>query len=117
VELLRGVEKREVRAVTFDVARPSPFATALLFGYLATVMYDEDTPLAERRAHALSIDETQLQALLGQTAFQDLLDETSIAEVKDELQGLAPSRRIRTADGLHEILLRLGDLSLEEIAA
>ena len=117
VELLGQIEKREVKAVTLDVGRPSPFATALLFGYVATVMYDDDTPLAERRAHALSIDETQLQALLGQTAFQDLLDEAAIGDVRDELQALAPGRRIRSADGLHETLLRIGDLSVPEVAA
>jgi ATP-dependent Lhr-like helicase len=116
-ELLGDVEKREVKAVTLDVDRPSPFASAVLFGYVATVMYGEDVPLAERRAHALSIDETQLQALLGATAFQDLLDETAIADVHEELQGIAPSRRIRTADGLHDALARLGDLSPAELAA
>ena len=117
VDLLKQVEKREVNTVTLDVARPSPFASALLFGYVATVMYDDDTPLAERRAHALSIDETQLQALLGGTAFQDLLDEATVVEIHEELQSLQPSRRVRNADGLHEALLRLGDLSLEEVAA
>jgi ATP-dependent Lhr-like helicase len=116
-ELLEQIEKREVKAVTLDVDRPSPFASAVLFGYVATVMYGDDVPLAERRAHALSIDETQLQALLGATAFQDLLDETAIADVHEELQGLAASRRIRTADGLHDVLSRLGDLSLSEVAA
>jgi ATP-dependent Lhr-like helicase len=117
VELMKQVEKREVKAVTLDVDRPSPFASALLFGYVATVMYDDDAPLAERRAHALSIDESQLQALLGETAFQDLLDESALVEVHEELQSISPGRRIRTADGLHEALVRLGDLSLEEVAA
>ncbi|HQZ17113.1 MAG TPA: helicase-related protein, partial [Vicinamibacteria bacterium] len=117
VELLRQVEKRQVRATTLDVEHPSPFATALLFGYVATVMYDDDAPLAERRAHALSIDETQLQALVGETAFQDLLDADAIAEVQEELQAMAPGRRIRSADGLHDTLLQLGDLSLEEVAS
>jgi ATP-dependent Lhr-like helicase len=116
-DLLGQIEKREVKAVTLDVDRPSPFASAVLFGYIATVMYGDDVPLAERRAHALSIDETQLQALLGATAFQDLLDETAIANVHEELQGLAASRRIRTADGLHDALRRLGDLSLAEVLA
>lgn len=116
VDLLRQVEKRQVKAITLDVEHPSPFATALLFGYVATVMYDDDAPLAERRAHALSIDETQLQALLGETAFQDLLDEGAIKDVDEELRALSPSRRIRSADGLHDTLLRLGDLSLEEVA-
>ena len=117
VELMKQVEKREVKAVTLDVDRPSPFASALLFGYVSTVMYDDDAPLAERRAHALSIDESQLQALLGETAFQDLLDEAALVEVHEELQSISPGRRIRTADGLHEALVRLGDLSLEEVAA
>ena len=117
VDLLKRIEKHEVKTVTLDADRASPFASALLFGYVATVMYDDDTPLAERRAHALSIDETQLQALLGETAFQDLLDPATVVEVHDELQSLAPARRIRDADGLHEALLRLGDLSLEEVAA
>jgi ATP-dependent Lhr-like helicase len=117
VSMLRQIEKREIKAVTLDVERPSPFATALLFGYVATVMYDDDTPLAERRAHALSIDETQLQSLLGDTAFQDLLDPAAMVEIHDELQALAPSRRIRGVDGLHEALLRLGDLAPAEIAA
>lgn len=117
VELLRQVERREVRTTTLDVEHPSPFATALLFGYVATVMYDDDAPLAERRAHALSIDETQLQALLGETAFQDLLDEAAITEVHEELQAMAPGRRIRSADGLHDALLRVGDLSLQDVAA
>lgn len=117
VGVLREIEKKKIRAVTVDAARPTPFASALLFGYVATVMYDDDAPVAERRAHALSIDESQLQALLGETAFQDLLDEGAIAEVDAELQRTAPSWRIRSADGLHEALVRLGDLSLAEIAA
>ena len=117
VDLLRRIERRDVKTVTLDVERPSPFATAVLFGYVATVMYDEDTPLAERRAHALSIDETQLQALLGETAFQDLLHEDAIALIHAELQGLAQGRVIRHADGLHDALARLGDLSIDEIEA
>ena len=115
IDILRGIEKREIRAITVDVERPSPYATALLFGYVATVMYGEDAPLAERRAHALAIDESQLRALLGETAFQDLLDPKVMAEVHAELQSLTPSRRIRTLDGLHDTLLRIGDLSESEV--
>jgi ATP-dependent Lhr-like helicase len=117
VEVLKQIEKRELKTITVDVDRPSPFATALLFGYVATVMYDDDAPLAERRAHALSIDESQLQALLGETAFQDLLDEAAIAEVHAELSDLSPGRSLRSADSLHDALLRLGDLSLADMAA
>ena len=37
-----------------DSTSPSPFASSLLFSFVANFIYDGDAPLAERRAHALS---------------------------------------------------------------
>ena len=56
VELARAVERRELRLVTVDTQAPSPFASSLLFGYVANYLYDADAPLAERRAQALTVD-------------------------------------------------------------
>ena len=88
---------------------PSPFAAALLFGYVANYLYDGDAPLAERRAQALSIDQAQLRELLGDAELRDLLDADAIADVEAELQQLHDDRRARTVDGVHDMLLRLGD--------
>ncbi len=115
VETLRLIEAREIRTVTVDSATPSPFAAALLFGYVANYLYDGDAPLAERRAQALSIDQAQLRELLGEAELRTLLDADALAEIERQLQHLDPDHHARSVDGVHDLLLRLGDLSAEEI--
>ncbi len=117
VDTLKQIERREIRAATVDSAVPSPFAAALLFGYVANYLYDGDAPLAERRAQALAIDQSQLRELLGDAELREILDADAMAEVEFELQQVQESRRARTVDGIHDLLLWLGDLSIEEIAA
>ena len=57
--------------------QPSPFASSLLFGYVAQFLYEGDQPLAEKRAAALSLDPDLLAELLGTSdglSLRDLLD-------------------------------------------
>ena len=117
VDTLERMERREIRVATVDSTQASPFAAALLFGYVANYLYDGDAPLAERRAQALSIDQAQLRELLGDAELRDLLDADVLSEVEEELQQLHEDRRARTVDGVHDLLLRLGDLTVEEIDA
>jgi ATP-dependent Lhr-like helicase len=117
VDTLRRLEAREIKAVTIDSTMPSPFAAALLFGYVANYIYDGDAPLAERRAQALSIDQAQLRELLGEAELRELLDADALAEVERQLQHLDPDHHARTVDGVHDLLLRLGDLTPGELAA
>src|SRR5205823_12337898 len=88
IDTLRRVESREIRAVSVDSTMPSPFASALLFGYVANYIYDGDAPLAERRAQALAIDQAQLRELLGEAELRDLLDADALADVEAQLQQL-----------------------------
>jgi ATP-dependent helicase Lhr and Lhr-like helicase len=115
VATLKRIEMREVKAVTVDSATPSPFAAALLFGYVANYIYDGDAPLAERRAQALAIDQTQLRELLGEAELRELLDEDALAQVEAQLQHLDETYRARSLDGVHDLLLRLGDLTRTEL--
>ncbi|HUF91444.1 MAG TPA: DEAD/DEAH box helicase, partial [Candidatus Limnocylindria bacterium] len=117
VETLRAVERRDVRTVTLDSRAPSPFAAALLFGYVANYIYDGDAPLAERRAHALSIDQAQLRELLGEAELRELLDPDALHDVEHRLQRLDERYHARSADAVHDLLLAVGDLTAEEIAA
>jgi ATP-dependent Lhr-like helicase len=117
LETLRRIEGREIRAVTIDSTMPSPFASALLFGYVANYIYDGDAPLAERRAQALSIDQAQLRELLGEAELRELLDSDALADVEAQLQQLDERYRARSVDGVHDLLLHLGDLTAEEIEA
>ena len=117
IDTLRRIEGREIRTVTVDSAIPSPFASALLFGYVANYIYDGDAPLAERRAQALSIDQAQLRDLLGEAELRQLLDADALADVEAQLQQRDERYRARSADGVHDLLLHLGDLTRDEIAA
>jgi ATP-dependent Lhr-like helicase len=117
VDLARRVERREVRLATVDTIAPSPFSASLLFGYVANYLYDGDAPLAERRAQALAVDQRQLRELLGAAELRELLDARAVADVEMALQALEPRQHARSADRVHDLLLRLGDLTGEEIAA
>ena len=117
VETLRRIERREIRIATVDSSTPSPFAAALLFGYVANYIYDGDAPLAERRAQALAIDQAQLRELLGEAELRELLDPDALSGVERQLQHLDPDYHARSIDGVHDLLLRLGDLAIDEIAA
>jgi ATP-dependent Lhr-like helicase len=117
VETLTRIEARDIRTVTVDSAIPSPFASALLFGYVANYIYDGDAPLAERRAQALSIDQAQLRELLGEAELRQLLDADALADVESQLQQLEARYRARSVDGVHDLLLHLGDLTHDEIEA
>ncbi len=115
LETLRAIRQRDVRVHVADTRTPSPFASSLLFSYVANYIYDGDAPLAERRAQALSIDQEQLRDLLGDADLRELLDADAICEVEEQLQGLLETQRVRSADGIHDLLLRIGDLSREEL--
>jgi ATP-dependent helicase Lhr and Lhr-like helicase len=115
LETLRAIQQRNVRVHVADTRTPSPFASSLLFSYVANYIYDGDAPLAERRAQALSIDQEQLRDLLGDADLRELLDADAISEVEEQLQGLLETQRIRSADGIHDLLLRIGDLSRQEL--
>ena len=116
VSTLARIERREIRVENVEGKTPSPFASALLFGFVANYLYDGDAPLAERRAQALSIDQAQLRELLGEAELRQLLDADAIADVAAGLQQLGDRARVHSADGVHDLLLRLGDLTAAEIA-
>ena len=115
--ILRAIRSREIRVVAVDTERASPFASSLLFSYVAEYMYEGDQPLAERRAQALTLDRDLLAELLGSEDLRELLDPDAIAAVELELQGLLPERFPRDADEAHDLLARLGDLNDEEALA
>ncbi|MFL6116175.1 MAG: ATP-dependent helicase [Catenulispora sp.] len=117
IELCRDIEARKVRIVEVETAQPSPFARSLLFGYIAQFMYEGDSPLAERRAAALSLDPALLAELLGQTGLRDLLDPDILVALEEELQYLTPTRRARDAEDAADLLRLLGPLSTAEAAA
>jgi ATP-dependent Lhr-like helicase len=108
-QLLTAVASRELDVVDVETPSASPFASSLLFDYVATYMFEDDTPPAERRAQALSLDRDLLRELLGQEELRDLLDADAVEDVERQLRGDP-----RNTDDLHFVLLRRGDLRSDE---
>jgi ATP-dependent Lhr-like helicase len=117
IQTLADVRSRRIRVVTVDSDTPSPFAASLLFSYVASFLYDGDAPLAERRAQALAVDQAQLRELMGDAELRELLDADALEEVDRQLQRLDPKFQVRSVDGVHDMLIALGDLTPDEIAA
>ncbi len=115
-ELMHRVAQRRLRLVEVETATPSPFAASLLFGYVGAFMYEGDSPLAERRAAALSLDSVLLAELLGRVELRELLDPQVIETTARQLQHLAEDRRARDAEGVADLLRVLGPMTEAEIA-
>lgn len=60
---------------------PSPMAEQLMFGFVGSVMYNDDTPLAERNSQLLSLDPAVLEQLLGSSDYASVLSEAAIDDV------------------------------------
>ncbi|OUM43444.1 ATP-dependent helicase [Arthrobacter sedimenti] len=115
-DIAASLERRELRIVEVTTQQPSPFARSMLFGYVASFLYEGDSPLAERRAAALSLDPTLLNELLGRAELRELLDAQVIADTELELQRLKPDRLARGLEGVADLLRLLGPLTIDEIS-
>jgi ATP-dependent Lhr-like helicase len=107
--LLGQIRAREFDLVDVETSSASPFASSLLFDYIATYMYEDDTPPAERRAQALSLDRDLLRELLGQEELRELIDADALAEVEASLRPFP-----RDSEALHDLLRLRGDLRVGE---
>ncbi|MGW2654442.1 DEAD/DEAH box helicase [Streptomyces sp. NPDC001478] len=116
-EVMGDLEARRIRLVEVTTQEPSPFARSLLFGYVAQFLYEGDSPLAERRAAALSLDSRLLAELLGRAELRELLDADVLTELEQELQWLTEDRRIKDVEGVADLLRVLGPLTDAELAA
>jgi len=116
-ELLEKLHSRALSLVEVETPTASPFASSLLFDYVATYMYEGDTPNAERRAAALALDRDLLRELLGQEELRELIDPEALEEVEAQLQHRTEAGRAGDRDALQQLLRNLGDLTLEECEA
>ena len=114
--LMARVAQRRVRLLEVETPTPSPFAASLMFGYVGAFIYEGDSPLAERRAAALSLDTALLAELLGRVELRELLDAGVVALTGRQLQHLAEDRRARDAEGVADLVRVLGPLTEAEIS-
>ncbi len=116
-DVLGEIRDRRIRVTDVALDGPSPFASSLLFDFIASFMYEYDAPVAEKRAAALTLDRELLRDLLGDPHFRELLDADAVTEVELELQHLVDRRKVRSPDGVTDLLRDLGPLTVGDIAA
>ncbi len=116
-DILGRIRSRAIRVHEAETRSASPFARSLVFAYVAAYIYEQDAPLAERRAQALTLDRGLLSELLGQAELRELIDPEVLDDLEQELQHRVAERRARDPDELHDLLRRLGDLDEPEIRA
>jgi ATP-dependent helicase Lhr and Lhr-like helicase len=115
-DVLTGIRDRSIRVHEVETQSASPFARSLVFAYVAAYIYEQDAPIAERRAQALTLDRGLLAELLGQAELRELIDPAVLDDLERELQHIADGRKARNADELHDLLRRMGDLDAEALA-
>ncbi|NND13608.1 MAG: DEAD/DEAH box helicase, partial [Acidimicrobiia bacterium] len=115
--ILGDIASRKIKVRDVETDGPSPFASSLMFDFIASYMYEYDAPLAERRAAALTLDRNLLSELMGEPELRQLLDTDAIHEVELALQWLTETRRANSAEGIRDMLLDLGPLDVDEIRA
>ena len=115
-DLLHAIQGGRVKVHEVETPSASPFARSLVFAYVAAYIYEQDSPLAERKAQALTLDRNLLSELLGHAELRELIDVDVLAELEEELQHLPDDRKARDADEIHDLLRRLGDLNPDELA-
>ena len=114
-QVLGDIAQRKIRVAAVDTTSPSPFASSLLFSFVAAYLYEADAPLAERRATALTLDRELLRELLGEGELRELIDPEVVAAVELDLQHLTDSRRANNPDRIHDMLRDLGPLDINDI--
>ena len=115
VDLMREVSQRKIRVHQVETDSASPFSRSLAFAYVAEYLYNGDSPLAERKAQALTLDRNLLNDLLGTEELRSLLDASEIEALEAQLQSTDPERHAKTLEQTVDLLRRVGDLSSEEL--
>ena len=105
---------REIRAVTVDSAIPSPFAVG------AAVRLRRQLHLRRRRAArgtaragAGHRSERSCASCSAKPSCASCSTHDALAQVEAQLQQLDATHQARSADGVHDLLLRLGDLTAD----
>ncbi len=114
--LMDSLEAGDIAIAEARTAVPSPFASSLVFGYMAEHLYEGDLPHAEQASSLLSVDPALLGELLGVTDVGHLLDPSVVAGMEAQLQRTAPGWQRKGAEGAEALLRELGPLTEEDLA-
>jgi ATP-dependent helicase Lhr and Lhr-like helicase len=116
-EILRGIERGTIGVAHASTEIPSPFASSLLFDFIAVYMYRSDQPREDRLSQYIAVNREILGEIIDLDTISSLVRPEAIAAVERQLQHTEQGTRARSPEELMEILLRVGDLTEDEVIA
>ena len=114
--VLDEIAEGNIKVVAMESYSPSPVAQSLLWDFVNTRMYEDDSPRAEQQLQMLAVNRDLLQDLLKDVALDELLRPEAIRAVEGQLQHTLPTTWVRTSEELAVLLQQVGDLSPSEVA-
>lgn len=114
-EIVRQVADGKIQVKMVQTEVPSPFAASLLFDFIQVYMYEWDEPKTDRLSRYLDVNRELLAEVIDLDTMREMLRPEAIDIVERQLQHAAEGYKARSPEELLEILLRVGDLSEDEI--
>ncbi|MDE3058029.1 MAG: DEAD/DEAH box helicase [Bacteroidota bacterium] len=115
-EIVKKIETGEIQLHTVQTETPSPFAAGVLFDFAAVYMYEWDKPKHSAQETQRALNRELLSEIVDFATVKPMLRSDAVIKVTEHLQCTAPTRVARTPEELLEMLIRIGELTREEIA-
>lgn len=115
--ILNRISSGEIRVLTHESVVPSPVASALMFNFVSTYLYEWDAPKAERSLQMLSVPRRALQEVMQGVEWSELLKPDAVLQVIAHTQHTAPGYQARSKEELAIYLREAGDLTQDELLA
>ncbi|HLP16869.1 MAG TPA: DEAD/DEAH box helicase [Bacteroidota bacterium] len=114
-EVITGIESGEIDVHTIQRETASPFASSVLFEFIAVYMYEADKARSSKQHVPINAD--MLGEIVDLDTVSTVLSPEALEKIEEQLQYTAPTRRARSAAELYDIMLRLGELTEDELRA
>ncbi|NQW17154.1 MAG: DEAD/DEAH box helicase [Chloroflexi bacterium] len=115
-EVVAAVNRGEIDVKVVESPYPSPVAQGLSWQFQDFYLYEWDTPKAERSMQSLQLDRVALSRLFKDPSFAGTLRPTVLIEIEGQSSHKTAGYQVRSSAALAQMLLEVGDLTVEEIA-
>lgn len=114
-DVLAKIENGEIFVHTVQTDVPSPFASSLLFDFTMTYMYEWDDPKSASKGQVAQLNRDLLSDVVQISDIRSVVRDDAIRTVEEQLQFVTATRKARSVSELMEVMLRLGELTEEEM--
>lgn len=114
--LLKAIDSGEIAVSTIQTETPSPFASSLLFDFTMVYMYEwDDQKRVQKELHS-QLNRELLSEVVPLDTLRPILRADAVSAVEEQLQFTSQTRRARSSSEIMEMLLRLGELTPQELS-